>query len=296
MSNTSKASLPRVVIFGMPGPMLRLALLILSWPRVHVEAIITPAPRGLREPVREQKWPPYGGAFQPRSSTSRSIPNLLVSSARSQELVSRMQQLQPDLIVVACFPWLLPEAIYGSAKWLALNLHPSMLPAHRGPDPLFWTFRAGESTTGASIHQLDGMFDTGPILAQTEVPVPAGIAFHDLEADLAACTAELLSGLLAHWPDTPRPILPTRSLPSKEGSPTTEDLLISPTWSVEHARRFIAGVATSHGPLRYPVAHGRSIQIIGLSSGPDATEIVLRNGTLGVQQFPRRQGFPAGTH
>jgi methionyl-tRNA formyltransferase len=296
MSNLAPRSLPRAVIFGMPGPMLRLALLVLSWPRVHVEAIVTPAPRGLREPVREQKWPPYGGSFQPRSSMSRSIPNLLVSSAQSQELISRIHQLQPDLIVVSCFPWLIPESIYGSAKWMAINLHPSMLPAHRGPDPIFWTFRAGESVTGASIHQLDPMFDTGPLLAQTEVQVPAGITFHELEAEIAAQLAELLASVLTNWPSTPRPILPTRSFPSREGSPTAEDLLISPTWSVDRARRFIAGVATSHGPLRYPVAGGRSIRIIGPSSGPDATEIVLGNGTLGVKLAPPRQVFVAPTH
>jgi hypothetical protein len=71
-------------------------------------------------------------------------------------------------------------------------------------------------------------------------------------------------------------------MPTYEGKPETDDLLVLPQWSVERARRFIAGVAASHGPLRYALPNGRSVRIVGLGGSEQTAEIVLRNGTLRV--------------
>ncbi len=296
MSNRFGHNPLRTVVFGMPGPLLRFALPVLSQRGVSIQAIVTPGNRRMSEPLREARWPPRVDTRMNLIRPSPMIPNYLVRNADSPELIGRIQRLQPDLIVVACFPWLIPPEIYETASWLAVNLHPSLLPAHRGPDPIFWTFRNGEQTTGASIHRLSPAYDAGPILAQQVVPVPEPVTYHELELTLAERASELLDGLLKQYPNVPGSILPSATAPSWESKATSDDLLIPRDWSVEHARRFIIGVAASHGPLRYQIGGGRSVQITGLWYGTETTEIVLSNGSLTVTTAPTRQVFQAGTH
>ena len=50
------------------------------------------------------------------------------------------KEFWPDLIVVATFPKIISAEILGAARLGALNMHMSLLPRHRGPDPLFWTY------------------------------------------------------------------------------------------------------------------------------------------------------------
>ena len=53
--------------------------------------------------------------------------------------------------------------VRGSAP---VNCHPAMLPRHRGPIPLAWAFRDGDTQYGVTWHRMDAELDTGPILAQ----------------------------------------------------------------------------------------------------------------------------------
>jgi methionyl-tRNA formyltransferase len=52
-----------------------------------------------------------------------------------------------------------------------VNNHPALLPRHRGPYPLAWAFREGDPAFGSTWHRMDAEFDTGPILAQSSVPM-----------------------------------------------------------------------------------------------------------------------------
>src|SRR6202022_5061686 len=52
-----------------------------------------------------------------------------------------------------------------------LNIHPSLLPRHRGPEPIYWTSINGDAEAGITIHQTVPRIDAGPILAQRRVAV-----------------------------------------------------------------------------------------------------------------------------
>jgi methionyl-tRNA formyltransferase len=110
-----------------------------------------------------------------------------------EDTLAFVRQAQPEVIAVACWPRLVPSAFRGLAS-LAVNVHPSLLPDNRGPAPVYWTLRLGYPTTGVTVHVLTDRADAGPILAQREVPVPAGISAEELELQLA----ELGGQLLAH--------------------------------------------------------------------------------------------------
>ena len=52
-----------------------------------------------------------------------------------------------------------------------VNGHPSLLPRYRGPFPIAWAVRNGETEIGMSFHLMDAAFDTGNLLAQKAVPL-----------------------------------------------------------------------------------------------------------------------------
>jgi phosphoribosylglycinamide formyltransferase-1 len=87
---------------------------------------------------------------------------------------------QPDLVVLAGFMRLLaPEVV---RRFRIVNTHPALLPAFPGAHPVRDALAAGAERTGVTVHWVDEGIDTGPVIAQLEVPVIAG----DDEASLTA--------------------------------------------------------------------------------------------------------------
>lgn len=82
-------------------------------------------------------------------------------------IIDRLGIRPVDYILVACWPYLIPADVHGLAGKAAVNLHPSMLPAYRGPDPLTMQIAAMETEFGVSLHLLNSQFDRGELLGQT---------------------------------------------------------------------------------------------------------------------------------
>jgi methionyl-tRNA formyltransferase len=71
-----------------------------------------------------------------------------------------------DLLMVYGFSWRLPPEVLHSPRYGVINVHTSLLPKYRGPAPVLWAIRNGDTEIGMTIHRMDENFDTGPILAQ----------------------------------------------------------------------------------------------------------------------------------
>ena len=93
------------------------------------------------------------------------------TSLRNPEAHSRLAALSPDLIAIAAYGRILPEEVVGMAPAGCVNVHPSMLPRHRGPSPVAFTILEGDETAGVSIMLLDEGMDSGPVIAQVEEPI-----------------------------------------------------------------------------------------------------------------------------
>lgn len=89
-------------------------------------------------------------------------------SLRDPQALEELQRLQPEMIVVAAYGKILPPAVLAIPPLGCLNVHPSLLPRHRGPSPIVTAILQGDRTTGVSIILLDAGMDTGPLLAQRE--------------------------------------------------------------------------------------------------------------------------------
>ncbi|WP_280443914.1 methionyl-tRNA formyltransferase [Nocardia brasiliensis] len=73
---------------------------------------------------------------------------------------------RPDLLLVCGFNWKIPASVIQLPRLGALNIHPSMLPRHRGPEPIAWAIRNGETHFGITVHRMDAELDSGNIIAQ----------------------------------------------------------------------------------------------------------------------------------
>jgi len=105
------------------------------------------------------------------------------------ELESDLEAISPDLVIMSCFPWRVTERLLAIPSLGWWNLHPSLLPAYRGPNPLYWQLEAGETITGVSLHQVENDFDTGAVLGQARYALTAS---PDVENKLGELGAGLI--------------------------------------------------------------------------------------------------------
>lgn len=115
-----------------------------------------------------RSWPTPGlAAIGPDTD----IPGLPVIIAPDEEsLPAMLGSLEPDLLLSWAFPWRLPEEVLRPPRYGAINYHPSLLPRHRGPNPVAWTIRMDDRNYGMTWHRMDAELDHGPILAQRSTP------------------------------------------------------------------------------------------------------------------------------
>ena len=69
-----------------------------------------------------------------------------------------------DVVIVVAYGKMMPERLFDIPQHGFINLHPSLLPRHRGPSPIQWALVCGDRATGVTTMQIDQGMDTGPIL------------------------------------------------------------------------------------------------------------------------------------
>jgi phosphoribosylglycinamide formyltransferase-1 len=111
--------------------------------------------------------------------------------ARDAAMAEWIEARGADLIVLAGYMQLLSEAFVGRFRDRIVNVHPALLPAFPGLDAIGQALSAGVETTGVSIHFVDEGVDTGPVLLQREVTVPASRDRAQLEEAIHATEHEL---------------------------------------------------------------------------------------------------------
>jgi methionyl-tRNA formyltransferase len=139
---------------------------------------------------------------------SRGLDVIQIEKFKVAGTVEKLAALSPDLIVVAAFGLLLPPEVLSLPKLGCLNVHPSLLPRHRGASPIAAAILQGDEKTGVTIMLLDTGMDTGPILNQREVPISDEDTTGSLGAKQAQVGAQLLVETLPLWIDgriKPRP-------------------------------------------------------------------------------------------
>ncbi len=136
------------------------------------------------------------------------IPVQQPSTLRQPVPLADLAALQPDVIVVAAYGLILPQAVLDLPPYGCLNVHASLLPRHRGASPVTGALLAGDNVTGSTIMVMDAGMDTGPILTQASLAIEPGETTGTLTTRLAEHGARLLVDTLPRWLTgqlTPRP-------------------------------------------------------------------------------------------
>ena len=177
---------------------------LVEHPRVELVGVVTapPRPAGRRHVLTRTR-------VHDAAAASGIGPVLTPERLRSLEAVLAVRELDADLLVLADYGRLVPSELLQPPHG-ALNLHPSLLPRHRGASPIPATILAGDAMTGVTLMRMDSGLDTGPIIAQTRWALDGDETTPELETALADEAAGLLARSLGPWlagelPATPQP-------------------------------------------------------------------------------------------
>jgi len=173
----------------------------------------------------------------------RDLPVFELRQPGASETLALVAELQPDVACVACFPQRIPTPLLALPRLGFLNMHPALLPAHRGPAPLFWVFRGGEPTAGVTIHFMDAGLDTGDIVAQESFALPDGVAGALAERQCNAIGGRLMLAVLQGLRDG---TLSRRQQPpggSYQPWPARDDWQIATSWTARRAFNFMRATA-----------------------------------------------------
>jgi methionyl-tRNA formyltransferase len=257
---------PRVLFFGMQGNFSSPSLMALLESGVDVCAICLPAtllpgraapPIRLLEPPSVRRRPfPLIGYFSPTSilqlAWARHIPVWEIHKPAHKQTLSTLGAYKPDMICVACFSLLIPPALLTLPRLGCLNVHPALLPANRGPVPLFWTFREGHAQSGVTIHFMSEKLDRGDILAQEVIPVPDGIRYEQLERECARRGGRLLTRTAWDlYNGEARPMPQDEARSSYHSFPDVAHISVENPrdWGARHLYNYIRGIAGWNGPI-----------------------------------------------
>ncbi|MBE6963038.1 MAG: methionyl-tRNA formyltransferase [Ruminococcaceae bacterium] len=117
--------------------------------------------------------------------------------ARDGEAMGIVEQLKPELIVVAAYGKILPEDLLNYPKYGSINVHSSLLPAYRGAAPINWAILDGLAETGVTIMYMAKELDAGDIIHQKSTPIGEDEDALALTVRLAELGAEALSETVA---------------------------------------------------------------------------------------------------
>ena len=118
---------------------------------------------------------------------------------KSADAVSELAGTRPDVIVVCAYGRILPAAVLELPRYRCLNIHPSLLPRHRGASPVASTIMAGDAWGGVSVMLMEEGLDTGPVLTQAPVLVRDTDTAGSLMGRLSLVSAYLIVDLLPGW-------------------------------------------------------------------------------------------------
>ena len=222
----------RTVFLGSGAFAVPILGALASHPLVDLVGVVTAPPRPagrhqdlVRTPVHEA------------AERLGTMPILTPVRLRSPEGILAVRELDADLLVLADYGRIVPAELLEPPHG-ALNLHPSLLPRHRGATPISAAILAGDDMTGVTLMRMDAGLDTGPVIAQTHWALDGDETTPELESALADEAADLLARTLEPWlagelTPTPQP---------NEGATLTrplhrDDGRLDPSWSAAAAER-----------------------------------------------------------
>ena len=127
------------------------------------------------------------------------IPVLQPEKVRTEEFAQWLRDQNPDVLITAAYGRILPGTVLKIPRLGCLNIHASLLPYYRGASPINGCVIHGETKTGITIMRMDEGMDTGDILAQQEMEIPADMDAGDLSRRLSQLASVMIVPVMEGW-------------------------------------------------------------------------------------------------
>lgn len=190
----------RLVFMGTPDLARTVLSALADDPRYQVLAAVVqpdkPTGRGLQltpPPVKVE-------------ALARGITVLQPPKAREAGFLDQLRALAPDLIVVAAYGQILPQALLDIPPHGCLNVHTSLLPRWRGAAPIQWAVAQGDAESGVTIMRMEAGLDTGPMISEVRTAIGAAETGQTLHDRLATLGGALLRDTIARYVDGELPL------------------------------------------------------------------------------------------
>jgi methionyl-tRNA formyltransferase len=134
-----------------------------------------------------------------QAALARGLPVAQPTSLKTPEAQAELRATDADVMVVAAYGLILPQAVLDLPRFGCLNIHASLLPRWRGAAPIQRAILAGDAETGITIMQMDAGLDTGAMLSKTAVPIRDSDTAASLHDALAAAGASAIVAALANY-------------------------------------------------------------------------------------------------
>ena len=199
----------RVAFFGSGAFALPILDALRTLPNVDVVAVVSAPDRPAGRGQAARSTPVTNAA------RAAGIAVLQPGRLRDPDVIAALAALAVELGVLADYGRIVPPAVLELPRRGFLNVHPSLLPRHRGASPIPAAILANDAETGVSIIEMGSGVDDGPVVAQARQRLRGDELAPELEARLAALGAELLVRTLGPWLNGS-----LRSVPQDEGGAT----------------------------------------------------------------------------
>jgi len=183
------------------------------------------------------------------------------------DLNAALEKAGVDLIALAGFMRIIPDAFLERWSGRILNIHPSLLPKYKGLGTHQACLAAGDKTTGATVHLVTPELDSGETLGHVEVAVMAGDTAETLAERVLIAEHQLYPRILAHYAARPfdsgwieKQVDALASELPEVGRKTSHG---SPGWSVGGEKGKLFAIIADHH-------HGEeAVGLLVKASGPD---------------------------
>ena len=207
---------------------------------VLCEMDMTPVAVGVHQPVEfKKKIIALESDSLALVANQRDIP-VVDLSAPIEQILEQCEVMEVDTILMSCYSKRLPQRMIEFVGGDCFNMHPSLLPGFRGPEPVFWQMKLA-AETGVSWHRVTAEFDAGDFVAQSSVLFDEGDSYDEICQTLANKGAELMLSMISQIEEgsvqgTPQ----SEQLASYYPYPSAEDFELDTRWTAEHAFNFMS--------------------------------------------------------
>jgi methionyl-tRNA formyltransferase len=186
---------------------------------------------------------------------SRLLPYFFLSEETMPELAGFLQEVGAEVGCAAGLNQVLPQEALDCFPYGVLNLHPSLLPAYRGPFVWFWYYFDQVEECGVTVHRMESEVDAGEILAQKAFSIKRGLEGAKLMRKAITVGRILLSQALE---DIQIGKVQTEPQPQHTNTryarrlKVDEDLFPWAEWTIEESWHFLRGTLRWYQPVQFP--------------------------------------------